>query len=232
MSWYTTFMARLLIVILVLCIALGTSTGAAILIGRQQPLPEHLTMLHLTDCAPPCWIGIVPGVTTLEEAKVKVQAVLGSIANYSLSFDGPTLTFMNARIRQGSSQPIWIISIQTHGSAIKGIWFNCYDCGTSYADWLNAWGTYPDKVVMMPDLTIKGAYEGQCQLWLINERLGAMIKSHPGIYHLDLSKQLHQVGFMVPELIPGSNYATFQLWTGFSSCDRYITPNMRRSLRR
>ncbi len=84
--------------ILSVCFVLGTLTGAVILIGQRLSLPEHLAMLHLTDCAPPCWIGIVPGVTKLDEAKVKVQAVLGSIANYSLSFDGPTLTFMNARI--------------------------------------------------------------------------------------------------------------------------------------
>ncbi len=225
-------MARLFIVILSVCFVFGTLTGVATLIGRQQPLPERLAMLRLTDCAPPCWIGIVPGVTKLDEAKVKVQAVLGSIANYSLSFDGPTLTFMNARIRQGSSQPIWIISIQTHGSDIKAIWFNCYECGISYADWLNAWGTYPDEVVMMPDLTIKGAYEGQCQLLLINERFNALLKTDHGVNHLNLSKQLYQVGFMVPELVPGSSYATFQLWSGFSSCDRYITSKMRRSLRR
>lgn len=42
--------------------------GTAILIGRQQPLPERIRALHLTDCAPPCWIGIVPGKTKMGEA--------------------------------------------------------------------------------------------------------------------------------------------------------------------
>ena len=55
---------------------------------------------------------------------------------------------------------------------------------------------------MMPDLTIKGAYEGQCQLLLINERFNALLKTDHGVNHLNLSKQLYQVGFMVPELVP------------------------------
>ncbi len=40
----------------------------ALLIGRAQPTPPRLAMLHLTDCELPCWIGIVPGVTTVEDA--------------------------------------------------------------------------------------------------------------------------------------------------------------------
>src|SRR5262249_25516342 len=38
------------------------------------------------DCAPPCWLGIVPGVTTLEEARAKVEAVYGQSTGYTLSF--------------------------------------------------------------------------------------------------------------------------------------------------
>ncbi len=60
---------RFLTLVVTLCFAFSAFAGVAILIGRQQPLPEHLAMLHLTDCAPPCWIGIVPSVTAQGDVK-------------------------------------------------------------------------------------------------------------------------------------------------------------------
>jgi hypothetical protein len=47
-------------------------TVTAVLFGRQQPLPESVAMLRLTDCELPCWIGIVPGKTTIGEARDRV----------------------------------------------------------------------------------------------------------------------------------------------------------------
>jgi hypothetical protein len=46
----------------------GMIWGAAAA-GRGLPLPESVARLRLGDCAPPCWVGIVPGVTTIGEAK-------------------------------------------------------------------------------------------------------------------------------------------------------------------
>ena len=38
--------------------------SVALVIGQGQPLAENVVRLRLTDCAPPCWIGIRPGLTT------------------------------------------------------------------------------------------------------------------------------------------------------------------------
>ena len=59
-------------------VALALSISAAMLIGRAQPLPERIALLHLNDmCKLPCWIGIMPGVTTYEQARAIVQHVYG-----------------------------------------------------------------------------------------------------------------------------------------------------------
>src|SRR5260370_13488585 len=68
-------MRRLLGFTLIGILACFTLTGTALIVGRDQPLPERLAMLHLTDCAPPCWIGITPGVTTVRDAIKRVDAV-------------------------------------------------------------------------------------------------------------------------------------------------------------
>jgi len=61
-----------------LSVALTLSISAAMLIGRAQPLPERVALLHLNDlCKLPCWIGITPGVTTYEQARAIVRNVYG-----------------------------------------------------------------------------------------------------------------------------------------------------------
>ncbi|MEO8394675.1 MAG: hypothetical protein ABI700_16900 [Chloroflexota bacterium] len=49
--------------------------GAARVLGNAQPPPEGLAQLHLTECALPCWLGIVPGQTTFDEGVQHVKAI-------------------------------------------------------------------------------------------------------------------------------------------------------------
>ncbi|HLY26795.1 MAG TPA: hypothetical protein VKQ72_10680 [Aggregatilineales bacterium] len=72
-------LAAILTLILSLCI------GLVIFLARQQPLPPRLAMLHLTDCAPPCWIGITPGVTPADQVKARIQAVYGDTSAYIIA---------------------------------------------------------------------------------------------------------------------------------------------------
>lgn len=54
--------------------------SAAIFIGRQHPPAAYVAWLHLTDCKLPCWLGIVPGKTTLAEARTRIfKAFPGSV---------------------------------------------------------------------------------------------------------------------------------------------------------
>jgi hypothetical protein len=67
--------ARLLLFTLYAVLAFAGLIFAARLAGHAQPPPDALTQLHLTDCALPCWIGIVPGQTRFDEAMRRVYAV-------------------------------------------------------------------------------------------------------------------------------------------------------------
>ncbi len=55
--------------------ALGVAAAVVLALARIQPLPAGITRLHLNDCLPPCWIGIVPGATTIADAKAKMLAI-------------------------------------------------------------------------------------------------------------------------------------------------------------
>lgn len=58
-------------------------------IGRATPLPEEVAFLHLGDmCELPCWIGIMPGKTTTDEAKKILSKVYFQGKPLSVVADG------------------------------------------------------------------------------------------------------------------------------------------------
>jgi len=68
-----------------LTLLLTAAITGALLIGRAQPLPDRVAVLHLNDmCKLPCWIGITPGVTTLGEAEALVQSVYKTNTQFEL----------------------------------------------------------------------------------------------------------------------------------------------------
>jgi hypothetical protein len=86
------FLLRLTCITLVLC---ASAVLIMLAIGQHQPLSADLRMLHLTDCAPPCWIGITPGVTTMDEAKIRVQKTYRNAASFIYDMDGVTAVIKN-----------------------------------------------------------------------------------------------------------------------------------------
>jgi hypothetical protein len=54
-------MRRLLKILAIVFILFATSVSMVVLAARTKPLSDHLTLLHLDQCAPPCWLGIRPG---------------------------------------------------------------------------------------------------------------------------------------------------------------------------
>lgn len=49
-------------------------------LGGAQAPPIGLTGLHLTECALPCWLGIIPGITEMTDAVERVRsATLGTL---------------------------------------------------------------------------------------------------------------------------------------------------------
>src|SRR5689334_21302019 len=67
--------------------ALIAGIGTMLLIEHTQPIPERLRMLHLADCAPPCWIGITPGKSTINEARQRLEAVFNRSQDFAITYD-------------------------------------------------------------------------------------------------------------------------------------------------
>jgi len=64
--------------------------GAAILIGQRQPLPAQLDMLYLDRCILPCWVGIIPGQTTLGQAETLIRQTFPASRYTLISNDHPS----------------------------------------------------------------------------------------------------------------------------------------------
>src|SRR3954453_17673185 len=81
-------MAKLLGLSLGMCLLLTLLIGGAGGLGQQQALPSGLAQFHLTDCRPPCWIGIIPGTTTIAAAKARIIATFGGRNGFQIKDSG------------------------------------------------------------------------------------------------------------------------------------------------
>src|SRR5258708_7972616 len=70
-------MRKITIGSLALIVGMFAALVTAMLAGRQEPIAARLELLHLTDCEAPCWLGIMPGIMTPEEAQARLQEVYG-----------------------------------------------------------------------------------------------------------------------------------------------------------
>jgi hypothetical protein len=68
-------MRRLLRVVARLCFAQVLLIIVVVMLARAQSAPVGIARLHLDECAPPCWIGIIPGVTSVADAKAMLLDV-------------------------------------------------------------------------------------------------------------------------------------------------------------
>jgi hypothetical protein len=61
--------------------------GAVVILARRQPVPSYLAMLHLNDCNLPCWVGIEPGRTTLNQAVSLIKQTYTVNSHYTAFID-------------------------------------------------------------------------------------------------------------------------------------------------
>jgi hypothetical protein len=73
-------------------VAFTALVSAARLVGHGLPESAPVHQLHLSDCALPCWIGIVPGATSASEAMRYLLETFppGDNAHPRLPSSGPT----------------------------------------------------------------------------------------------------------------------------------------------
>jgi hypothetical protein len=80
-------MIRLLRGALSVWLVMMAAVAVAYVIGRAQPAPSAITNLHLDDCPLPCWLGIVPHVTSMDEARTTLRRVFDTGADTYLTED-------------------------------------------------------------------------------------------------------------------------------------------------
>src|SRR5436190_3731109 len=51
----------------------SVATSAAVALGRTAPYPPRVYQFHLLDCTIPCWAGMTPGKTTVNELTVRLK---------------------------------------------------------------------------------------------------------------------------------------------------------------
>lgn len=79
-------MRRLFFYSFALCGLCAAIISLTVIIGRAQPLPERIQRLHLTDCAAPCWMGIMPGRTLASQTYRRLVEIFGAF-QYTLEPD-------------------------------------------------------------------------------------------------------------------------------------------------
>jgi hypothetical protein len=62
--------------------------GGAIWVGHGQPPSDWAALLRLDDCQLPCWLGVVPGTTGLDEGERRVRLAYADDPDFTLEYFG------------------------------------------------------------------------------------------------------------------------------------------------
>lgn len=221
-------MRRLVRFSILLLLIMALLTGVTRLLGQAQPNPALIEMLHLSECAPPCWIGIVPGKTTLTEAKARIIAAYGQ-SGYLLTFDlisAPGLAWINVE-RPADPVGILLITLTAHDNRIVDA--ITFDFSSIYlrdrihlADVIKLLGS-PSRV-MLPVYPAKGTQTtGEFGLLYddlyLNGLMATALLSDP----VDWEQEVQLLVLYGRGRLPVSPLSQFQPWHGFGSLDQYYS---------
>jgi hypothetical protein len=81
---YFTFVRAFILPVGLLCILFASGIFIALAVGQQQPPSEWFTALRFEMCELPCWVGIIPGQTTMGEAEARVEEAYSNSSLYSV----------------------------------------------------------------------------------------------------------------------------------------------------
>jgi hypothetical protein len=215
MRWLIIRVAGFWFVIVVIVVA-------TITIGQQQPSPEQFTMLHLSDCQPPCWIGIVPGKSTIAEAKDRLMTVYGWSDKYQMTIDprstSPLLAITLTK-QPGSDPSMYIVLDSKRDNVIHTIMFDFYFdqiySQTKVAELLDLLGT--------PVCLSKHYYSDSYALSFGDYLSGIWIDTEykERIDSLAQVQTLWFYGNGRAELDPTGVYQDFD-WRGFTTVQKYL----------
>jgi hypothetical protein len=153
-------MRWLILRILSVYVMLAALCCIAIVMGRLQPIPRRLAILHLNDCQLPCWMGIIPGQTRFNEAK---ERVMQGFKN-ALATDGQHDRAMWSSINDPDAVQIYIYAMRPqpddHDPVIQHISVMLWDTGgdnIKVGDLINVIG-YPTSTASVDHRGVQNSY--------------------------------------------------------------------------
>jgi hypothetical protein len=69
-----------------------------VVVGRSQALPDRVAHFKLQQCKLPCWIGIIPGETSLEEAIANIRSNYGINPENQIYIEAVWINIINKRL--------------------------------------------------------------------------------------------------------------------------------------
>ena len=118
-------MRKLVLFSLLLSLLFIASLGLLVVANRRQPTGPTLENLHLTDCELPCWIGIVPGQTTIDVARERINALFGQSNALDAEVRVSTSSAEMPRWRVGVSSDKVVIRLNAlDGSTVDNVEFS------------------------------------------------------------------------------------------------------------
>jgi hypothetical protein len=218
-------MRRLILCTLGIWVLFVLVLSASVIIGRQQPNSRRSAILHLLDCDVGCWLGIVPGRTTINEANQKLKEVFGDSPEYSLIVIGDSPISMVIQRRSGTASmtaisPIWIsVRAVSNTDFVDTIQLNFTGGGVSGQPTIGEIYTLlgaPQRVIVdtTNPLTFFLDYE--------DSTLHMLVVTHPQ-ERIDPSQAISGMVWYSDATQMPVNISEFRPWYGFAPLQRYTS---------
>jgi hypothetical protein len=209
---------RLLIRLLPLSALFFIATLTAIFVGHQQSQSAWAQLLHLDECELPCWIGIVPGETTLGEAQKQLERVYANKTLYVLEGHQPfpdTASFHVKHKITGETLGVALIgSVINEVSIFPYVEEGFHSKGLTTPDLYNALGT-PAKINLYRE---SGSPFHMVNLLYIDQHVWISI-SDLRCYRVSLMQAIDSLVLYAQQPIPVYDTGIeTQQWQGFNRC--------------
>lgn len=221
-------MRTLIRIVILFCILQTVVIVVAMLVGRHQPISGELALLRLKDCAPPCWIGITPGTTTLQQAKQRIAAAFDS-TTYVIRYKTtpPELLAFLLYDRMNPAFGLEVL-IAANGigrdrpiAAISLFFINFHDFQIPLGEMVNALGspTYFRVRNTLPNPLYGAA------LAFSNKQSNGILVGVSCDNRIQYNRPTGWLDFTADPLAPASSSILLKSWRGFADYSRYDISN-------
>jgi hypothetical protein len=202
-------------------IVLLSSVALALRTGQTKHPSSRVQLLHFDICVWPCWIAIVPGQSTLADARAQIDQTYGDPERYFLNFRPDLPNQIEFTLRESTAPPessvVITLSSYEGGQIVDDIHFKF-----SAAD-----DSPPDRFPTIGE--VMAIWGSPSQLWLNdiynyfiiygNAQRGALLAPYPSLAYdnPDWKAPISEIELYAHDLLPGPGY----VWQGFMALCQY-----------